>query len=222
MNCPDALTVMLSAEPGELHPDDLTPLGRHLADCARCRLVAVQLREDTARLAALVAAPRESVRHAPLRLMPWLAAAAAVTALVLMLQTRPEPTVVITPPVASQGIIAAAATVTPDVESELARATGGSDIPVRPRLPAMAGTPQPAPDPISPVSVVAVALDPPEATLAVAFDPPTAVAPVLLHATPTYATVAVTPPHPRALPPPERDATVVPSRVPGVTALWFN
>jgi hypothetical protein len=221
MKCRDALAVMLSAEPGELQPDDLTPLGRHLADCARCRRVAAQLRDDTAHLAAMVAVPRVAVRRAPLRLVPWLAGAAAVTALVVVLRTPPEPDVVIAPPTPSRGIVAAAAPGTPDVEPQLARASGGRDIPVRPRLAALAGTPQPVPEPISPVSVVAVPLDLPEATLAVAFDPPTSVAAVPLHATPTYATVAAMTPNPRELAPPNRDVTVVPSR-PGVTALWFN
>jgi hypothetical protein len=205
-----------------LQPDDLTPLGRHLADCARCRRVAAQLRDDTAHLAAMVAVPRVAVRRAPLRLVPWLAGAAAVTALVVVLRTPPEPDVVIAPPTPSRGIVAAAAPGTPDVEPQLARASGGRDIPVRPRLAALAGTPQPVPEPISPVSVVAVPLDLPEATLAVAFDPPTSVAAVPLYATPTLVAVAPTAPRERNLPPPSSDVTVVPSRLPGVTALWFN
>lgn len=221
MKCDDALTVMLSAEPRELQPDDLTPLGRHLSDCARCRRVAEQLRDDTAHLAAMVAVPRVSVRRAPLRLVPWLAGAAAVTALVLVLRTPPEPDVVIAPPTPSRGIVAVSATVTPEVEPEPARTSGGQHSVRRQRRPVASVEPQQSPEGISPVPVVAEPLDAPEATLAVAFDPPGAVASVPLRAPPTNATIAATPPRASTLPPPNLDVTVLPSR-PGVTALWFN
>lgn len=222
MRCDDALAVMLAAELAELSCEHRTPLGRHLADCARCRRVAEQLRDDSAHLAAMVAVPRLAVPRAPVRIMPWIAGTAAATALALVLRTPSKPDAVSPPSTPSQQTGVAMETVAPPVEHESPRPTRGQSIVVRRRPPVARDAPRPAPVGVSPVPVVAVTLDAPKATLALAFDPPTAVASVPLHATPTQAVVVATTPPASTLPPPNTDVTVVPSRSPGVTALWFN
>ena len=83
MTCDSALELLLDAEPGEFSATGATPLGEHLRGCARCRRVAVQLMEDTQRLAlAMAAVPvrRRTGRGRHRILAPVLAMATLVVA----------------------------------------------------------------------------------------------------------------------------------------------
>ena len=222
MTCDDALAAMLDAELADLRPGHPAPLGLHLATCARCRQVATHLREDSAQLAAMVAAPRVVVSRAPLRVLPWLAGAAAVAALALVMRPQSDPASVIGPTAPSQGPVAAIdVTVPAGIRKAAPPATPVVELTRRPSSPQ--GERRVEVQPFAPPAAVAtMTFDPPEATVAVPFDTPSAVVAVPLHATPTQAMVASTAPRERTLPPPNTDVTVVRSPLSGVTALWFN
>lgn len=221
MTCDDALAAMLDAELADLRPEHPAPLGLHLATCARCRRVASQLREDAAQLAAMVAVPRVVVSRAPLRVMPWMAGAVAVAGLALVLRTPSEPGSVTAPP-PQPGIAAAVEVPVPVVASEPTPPTPRAVTSVRHADLSEGNKPVRELVGVSPDPVIAVAISPPPATMAVAFESPTAVSPASIYATPTYAVVATTPPQAKTPPPSSPDVTLVPSRLPGVTALWFN
>jgi hypothetical protein len=227
MKCDDALAAMLDADLADLHPEHPARLSLHLRDCARCRRVATQLREDSAQLAAMVAVSREATvrgsgARPPMRVLPWLAGAAAVAALALVMRPQSDPASIIGPTAPSQGPFAAIdVTVPAGTRRAAPPATPVVELTRRPSNPhgeRRVEVPPFAP----PAAVAAVTFDPPEAAAAVPFDTPSAVVAVPLHATPTQAMVASTAPRERTLPPPNPDVTVVRSPLSGVTALWFN
>lgn len=232
MTCDSALAAMLDAELAELSPHHQGPLGRHLRDCARCRRVAERLRDDSAHLAAMIQEPRVARAATPVRALPWVGGVVAAAAVALMVQTAPAP--------APDG--GGAASAKPGGTTAQALVPATTQAPVRrtaeameptqgpltapPARPAsvLVVTPSDAAVPVAfdpPAATDAAAFDPPSATVAVAYEPPCPVAPVPLSATPTLAVVP-TAPRDRPMPSPNRRAVAVPSRLPGVTALWFN
>lgn len=232
MTCDSALAAMLDAELAELSPHHQGPLGRHLRDCGRCRRVANQLREDSAQLSAMVEAPRAARASTSVRAVPWMAGAIATAAVLLVVRgVRDQAPGRQGAPVQPGGTTTQAPA-PPAVQAAVPPTSGRVQLPHAPvatsptrrgRGPIVVAAAGIAPvtfDPPEPTE--AVAFDPPEATIAVAFEAPTAVSPVPLYATPTVAVVARIAPREGPLTSPNRGVTAVPSRLPGVTALWFN
>ncbi|HET9064213.1 MAG TPA: hypothetical protein VFN22_00135 [Gemmatimonadales bacterium] len=96
MRCEDALVALLEHDLIDLCEDPATPLGRHLAGCARCRRVASQLVADSAQLAATVRTPFPEATTRRPRTMPWLVGGALAAASVggLMLWGGDAPTAI--------------------------------------------------------------------------------------------------------------------------------
>jgi len=103
VTCADALPLLLDADLAALAVDRASPLGAHVAGCARCRSVVAALQADTSRLATLAAAhpapaartPRAD-RRRPLWLAPIPIAAAIALAylgLARIMPTSVAPTV---------------------------------------------------------------------------------------------------------------------------------
>lgn len=99
MTCNDALRAMLDADLATVAAGDASPLGIHVAGCARCRAVVAGLLADTSRLAAIAArhplptvtvAPRVSRRAT--WLLPIPVAAVAVLAYVVFSHNAFHPT----------------------------------------------------------------------------------------------------------------------------------
>ncbi|MHB8839444.1 MAG: hypothetical protein ACYC7F_10890 [Gemmatimonadaceae bacterium] len=95
MTCNDALRALLDADLEVVAAGDASPLGLHVAGCARCQAVLAGLRADTSRLAAVTArhpvlrratAPRTG-RAARWLLRPIPLAATALLAFVVLTQT---------------------------------------------------------------------------------------------------------------------------------------
>lgn len=130
MTCNDALRALLDADLEAVAAEDASPLGLHVANCARCRAVLSGLRADTARLATVAArhpvptrqvAPRAG-RPSRWSFVPIPLAMAAVLAFIVLTQTiRPRATISVTEAPAS-GPAPAAKVVTSSVVSTRARA----------------------------------------------------------------------------------------------------
>jgi anti-sigma factor RsiW len=100
ITCGDARELMLEAEPGDLHPESISPLGSHLRTCAACTADAARIRAANASLEgaleALVANPRPAApvavvrqrRRGIVRIAVPLAAAAALLLVVLEERTQ--------------------------------------------------------------------------------------------------------------------------------------
>jgi hypothetical protein len=68
--------MLLDADLAALSTDHASPLGAHVANCARCRAIVITLQADTSRLAALAVAhpaPPARTGNTVRRRMPWLA-----------------------------------------------------------------------------------------------------------------------------------------------------
>ena len=101
MTCESALELLLDAEPSEFSANERTPLGDHLRGCVRCRRVAAQLMQDTQGLAlAMAAVPvrRPAIRVRQLTLIP----AVALAAIVLAVMLRANPGAPVIAPVAKE------------------------------------------------------------------------------------------------------------------------
>ena len=124
MTCQSALELLLDAEPGELAATGATPLGEHLRGCARCRRVAAQLMQDTQQLSlALAAVPsrRRPVRVRQLVLVPVMAMATLVFAILWPAAPVPSPVVPDVPRVIPQPPQAVVPAATPDVRKAVPR-----------------------------------------------------------------------------------------------------
>lgn len=96
MTCNDALRALLDADLEAVAAGEASPLGHHVACCARCQAVLAELRADTSRLAtvtaqysvtARVAAPQVR-RSARWLLLPIPVAATAALAFVVLTHTE--------------------------------------------------------------------------------------------------------------------------------------
>lgn len=148
MTCENALLMLLDADLAALVRDNSSPLGRHLAGCARCQAIVARLQADTSRLAAMtgarteLAAPR---RHSGLRRRAiWLAPIPLAAAAVLAFVASSRVPAIVAPAAQTGAALthAPAPAAPPTASVSASRPSRGTDAPDR-RRPRAAAAPAP-------------------------------------------------------------------------------